>query len=425
MVAQSGLSWTDAAELQRTSLVLCEACRRCIPVRMRVGANTPRAVWARTDVVGGGGGISGGGGLDSRCERGGGTGSGGGRRTCGVGGSGDDSDWRGIAANSKSRKLKGKRQRREQGQQQQQLQPQPNQQQQTGEAERRIAPRLMRQLRILSLVWEAPAIHLGDGSGLPAELTELTFCRDFNRPLSGIQWPPKLARLTFGSKFNRHLSAEVGCRPGLPGRQRVPGSKLPPSGAAGACGGSGSDSAANRCHDDGGHNRKTRDKCAPRDTADTGEGDAAIDDSRMDHHGTDHHHRHHHRSDLRHGSDHHGKRGTQSELSLLPGSLKDLTLGKQFNKPLPRSSLPPGLVSLTLGRNFHHHGSVRDAVWPSGLKVCRVAGRGGQVRGRTCRGLNSTLIPSFDVGSVRVGSVCVGLCGRAAVHAFVGWSGIL
>ncbi|CAM9943970.1 unnamed protein product, partial [Pylaiella littoralis] len=48
LVVQSGVlvSWSEVAELQRTSLALCEVCRRCIPVRVRVGAETPRAVWA-------------------------------------------------------------------------------------------------------------------------------------------------------------------------------------------------------------------------------------------------------------------------------------------------------------------------------------------------------------------------------------------
>ncbi|CAM9497586.1 unnamed protein product, partial [Hapterophycus canaliculatus] len=284
VVAQSGLSWTEAAELQRTSLALCEACRRCIPVRVRVGANTPRAVWARAEVMGGGG--------------------------SGTSGGSDRTDSNGTATNDKSRKSKRQRRRQEQRQRKQHQQTQPRH---TSGAANGVAPGLVPRLKILSLVWGAPAVHLDDGGNLPAELTELTFCRDFNRPLSGLRWPPMLARLTFGSKFNRPLSTQPLCRPGLARHW----SKLPLGGASDACGG-GRGSVTHRL------SGKARDEPRPSDT-----------------------------------------------LSLLPGSLKELTLGKQFNKPLPRSVLPPGLVSLTLGRNFRHHGSVRDAVWPSGLKVIR------------------------------------------------------
>ncbi|CAM9340494.1 unnamed protein product [Scytosiphon promiscuus] len=283
VVAQSGLSWTGAAELQRTSRALCEACRRCVPARVHVGADTPRALWARTEVSGGG--RVRGGGRAVSCEENGGTESaGGGREPCDDGG-GDGAHRKGTAANGKSETTASG-----------------------------LGPRLVPPLKITSLVWAAPAIHLGDGSDLPAELNELTFCRDFNRPLSGIRWPPNLARLTFGSKFNRELSHRVHGRPMQPG----PGT--PPSTS-----------------------------CASRD--------------------------HGRRSDRRHwGRDHHGKKlsyDREPELCLLPGGLKELTLGKQFNKPLPRRALPPGLVSLTLGRNFRHHDSVRDAVWPTGLKRIR------------------------------------------------------
>ena len=275
ILAQSGLlvSWTEAAELQRASLALCEACRRCVPVRVRVGTSTPRAVWARRNDGGGGGG----GGDRSR--------SGG----AGAGGRGSPDD----------KGNKGKRRRR--------------QQQQTGGGggggpSPRV-PRLPR-LQISSLVWEAAASHLGDGSGLPSALRELTFGRDFNRPLSGIQWPRELERLTFGSRFNREL---VRRKDGSGDRQVRTAAAAAAAAAAGAAGGVG--------------------------------GVVRREES--------------------------GKSPPPPGGCLLPESLKELTFGKQFNKPLPKALLPPGLVSLTLGRNFRQRGSVRDAVWPSGLKVRR------------------------------------------------------
>lgn len=278
LAVQSGLlvSWTEAAELQRASLALCEACRRCVPVRVRVAANTPRTAWAR----GTEGGRVGGGGRD--------------------GGSSRDRIGR-VSGTTK----KGIRRRRQHQHQQPQSQPQP--QKQTGKGESRgsrsvhgngsggggTGARLPR-LHISSLAWEAPASHLGDGSDLPPELRELTFGRDFNRTLSGLVWPPKLERLTFGSKFNRDLVQREG-------RSAV--GRAPTGAVAGG---------------------------------------GVVDREQQ---------------------------GGAVLIGLLPRSLEELTFGKQFNRPLPRRLLPPGLVSLTLGRNFRHRGSVRDVVWPAGIRV--------------------------------------------------------
>ena len=69
-------------------------------------------------------------------------------------------------------------------------------------------------IQISSLVWERPAIQLGDGSLLPEGLRDLTFGREFNKKLDGFRWPPKLERVTFGSKFNRDI-AGAGARAGV------------------------------------------------------------------------------------------------------------------------------------------------------------------------------------------------------------------
>lgn len=149
-------------------------------------------------------------------------------------------------------------------------------------------------LQISNLVWECPAKSLGDGSDLPAGLTALTFGREFNRTLAGLEWPPKLERLTLGSKFNREIIAD----------------------AAGGGWGRGTCTAGN--------NKISR-----------------IKFSRYNF--------------LR---------------NKLPASLLELTFGKHFNKPLPKTGLPEGLVSLTLGRNFDR--SLDGVVWPSGLKVVKL-----------------------------------------------------
>ena len=278
LTVQSGLlvSWTEVAELQRASLALCAACRSCIPVRVRVAATTPRAVWARVSRDGGLGGV--------------------GRK--GVNRTGDNCD--GIGGDTQ----KAKKRRR---QRQRQRQRHPHQHQQDGRGESRgggssvngggaDGARISR-LQISSLRWDAPASHLGDGSDLPWELRELTFGRDFNRTLSGLVWPPRLERLTFGSRFNRDL---------VQSKERAGVGQAPAGGTVAA--------------------------------------DGSVVGSQ-------------------------GGESATGLLCLLPRSLKELTLGKQFNKPLPRTLLPPGLVSLTLGRNFRHRGSVRDVVWPVGVKV--------------------------------------------------------
>eukprot|EP00903_Cladosiphon_okamuranus_P011404 g10747.t1 len=287
LTVQSGLlvSWTEAAELQRASLALCATCRRCIPVRVRVAATTPRRVWSCGST---GGGLRGG---DSA--------------------TGDKCDRIGLET-KQATKRRWQQQQQQQRQRRQQHHHHRQQQQavkvgsrggggvdgnrSNGGTEGARLPRL----QILSMLWEAPASHLGDGGDLPSGLRELTFGRDFNRTLSGLVWPPRLERLTLGSKFNRDLvqsKERSGERSGV-GRAAT----------GGAAGG------------------------------------GVVDQE---------------------------ERSETAGLCLLPWSLKELTLGKQFNKPLPRTLLPPGLVSLTLGRNFRHRSSVRDVVWPVGIKVVR------------------------------------------------------
>lgn len=288
VLVESGLlgpSWVGVVELQRASLFLCELCRSCTPVRVRVDAQTPRAMWARSCRPCDGGGRDDGGGGDS-----------------------SENDRSKVRTRGRE-KWSGWRRRK---------------QQKAGRAERNAggfsnaggsggatvaaASRLPR-LSIASLVWAAPAKHLGDGRDLPSALRELTFDRGFNRRLVGLAWPPKLRKLTFGTSFNRELAhqrRESRSGPGQPAGSTPP----PPIAAVGSCSG------------DHGHRKGKR-----------RENDPEI-------------------------------------VPLLPASLEELTLGKHFNKPLPpQGLLPPGLVSLTLGRNFRQHRSVRDAVWPPTLKV--------------------------------------------------------
>ena len=275
LTIQSGLlvSWTEAAELQRASLALCAACRWCIPVRVRVAASTPRAMWAcvsRNGRV-----------IEKKGSK---------------WGRNDDCDHVGRTSGDAKTAKRRRRQQRQQHHQD-------RHEQQPGKADSRCSSggngaggAQLPRLRISSILWEAPASHLGDGGDLPSDVTELTFGRDFNRPLSGLAWPPKLERLTFGSKFNRDLVGSED-RSGV-GRRAA-------TGAAAAAGGIGREE----------------------------------------------------------------KKSETGLLCYLPWSLKELAFGKQFNKPLPRTLLPPGLISLTLGRNFRHRGSVRDVVWPVGVKV--------------------------------------------------------
>lgn len=175
LLVQSGLvaSWSEAAELQRASLAVCEACRGCIPAKLRVVKETPSYLWAHDDRKTHGReggetnsrGNNGEGGENSRDRytggNGGCSGSGGGRNRA------TDDTGGAISSNSASR----------------------------------LPP-----LQISSLVWERPAIQLGDGSLLPAGLRDLTFGREFNKKLDGFRWPPKLERVTFGSKFNRDIA---------------------------------------------------------------------------------------------------------------------------------------------------------------------------------------------------------------------------
>ncbi|CAM9374985.1 unnamed protein product, partial [Laminaria digitata] len=203
LLVQSGLvaSWTGAAELQRASIAVCEACRNCIPTKVRVIKETPSYLWTRvdgkthvglgqgaTDARGNNGGEGGnvgghysrgggcGGSSSSTSSRGGGSSSGGGRKRA--------RDGTGGASSSSSSGSGG-----------------------SGSASR-LPP-----IQISSLVWERPAAQLGDGSLLPVGLRELTFGREFNKKLDGFKWPPKLERVTFGSKFNRDI-AGAGARAG-------------------------------------------------------------------------------------------------------------------------------------------------------------------------------------------------------------------
>ncbi|CAM9573226.1 unnamed protein product [Ectocarpus fasciculatus] len=291
VLVESGLlgpSWAKVAELQRASLFFCEVCRSCTPVRVRVTAQTPRAMWARTSRLGDGGGRDNGGGGDS-----------------------SENDWRKVGTKGRKKWNGWRRQKQQKAGGSQSNAGGFSNGGGGGGGAAASASRLPR-LRITSLVWAAPAKHLGDGSDLPSALRELTFDRGFNRRLVGLAWPPTLRKLTFGSSFNRELACqrrESRSGPGQPAGSTPP----PPICAVGSCSG-----------DDDGHRKGKR-----------RENDPEI-------------------------------------VPLLPASLEELTLGKHFNKPLPpRGMLPPGLVSLTLGRNFRQHRSVRDAVWPPTLKVVR------------------------------------------------------
>ncbi|CAN0417844.1 unnamed protein product, partial [Ectocarpus sp. 13 AM-2016] len=211
----------EVVELQRASLFFCELCRSCTPVRVRVDAQTPRAMWARTSRP------SDGGGRDNR-----------------AGGDNSENDGSKIRAKGRKKWSSWRRQKR----------------QKAGGAERNAggssnggggggggggAVSRLPRLSITSLVWAAPAKNLGDGSDLPLALRELTFDRGFNRRLVGLAWPPNLRKLTFGSSFNRELACkrrESRSRPGQPAGSTPP----PPISAGGSCRG------------DGGHRRGKR-----------------------------------------------------------------------------------------------------------------------------------------------------------------------
>ncbi|CAN0427169.1 unnamed protein product [Ectocarpus sp. 12 AP-2014] len=212
VLVESGLlgpSWVEVVELQRASLFLCELCRSCTPVRVRVDAQTPRAMWARTSRP------SDGGGRDNR-----------------AGGDSSENDGSKIRAKGRKKWSSWRRQKR----------------QKAGGAERNAggssngggggaaaaAVSRLPRLSITSLVWAAPAKNLGDGSDLPLALRELAFDRGFNRRLVGLAWPPNLRKLTFGSSFNRELACqrrESRSGPGQPAGSTPP----PPISAGGSC----------------------------------------------------------------------------------------------------------------------------------------------------------------------------------------------